>query len=159
MHVTTSSLVAIATDSLQTFVKMCLRDVHTATESGGRRWSIVLQKFKKTRVRPRVKPCRCHVSPDFKIDFWIPNLYDVTLANLAGWICLICRLTYRNYIKPSVGTKNRLYFDKRTFTNVQNGAPWTIRLPFEFPWTAKNKWKKKKSINKQWIAWRWKTFS
>ena len=43
-----------------------------------------LAKFKKNPVRPRVKPCRCHVCPDFKMDFWIPNLYDVTLPNLAG---------------------------------------------------------------------------
>ena len=43
----TSYLVNTATDSHQTCIKMCLRDMHIATESIRYRWKIVLEKFKK----------------------------------------------------------------------------------------------------------------
>ena len=47
MLLMTSYLVTIATDSHQTCVKMCLRDMHTTTKNDRSRQQIVIKKFKK----------------------------------------------------------------------------------------------------------------
>ena len=72
----TSYLIIIATTSHQTYVEICLRDVHTATENSRSWWKILLEKFKKNLMggggglstppllRPRVK-ANCHKNTIF----------------------------------------------------------------------------------------------